>query len=379
MTQLYVSNKINSLSYSLNEGMIEVSNLNLNTKDTLSLGKLQNFEFAADDVSSVSADSLYTFMLKNIAYSSVSNYLSVDTFSILPNFSDYDFTSRFEFQKTRIESIFSNISVNEFNASDYLRSGKLASSSIEIGRMEMKVFRDKRKEFRHINKLTFQDMIYGYPGFLKLDTISILNGNIQYKEHAEKANEPGKLTFDKLNARIYNITNDSVYMINKAFLVLKCSALLMGKGKTEILLKSSIFDSKNTFSVNGSISDMDISEMNPYLENSALVYITSGRLERMDFSFTANNAVSEGTMTMLYNGLDLSAKNKNTNDTTAFKEKLISLVVNIKVLDSNPLPGKETRIGVINYARDPERFLFSYFSRSVLSGIKSTLLRNNKD
>jgi hypothetical protein len=101
-THLLIKNKLNSLSYSLNEGMIKVSNINFYIHDTLSIEKLQNFELAADDVSYVSADSMYTYNLKDIEYSSVSQYLSADTFSILPNYSDYDFTSRFEFQKDRI-------------------------------------------------------------------------------------------------------------------------------------------------------------------------------------------------------------------------------------------------------------------------------------
>jgi hypothetical protein len=273
----------------------------------------------------------------------------------------------------------SKICVNEFYAADYLRSGKLASSSIEIGNMEMKIFRDKRKEFRHKDRPAFQDIINGYPGFLRLDTISIISGNITYKEHAEKANEPGKLTFEKVNARIYNITNDSHSIADKAFLELRVSSLLMGKGRVELLLKSRISDSQNIFSVNGTLSEMDIIDMNHYLENNAFVYVTSGKLNKMDFSFTATNTESNGRMTMLYNNLDLTVKSKRTDDTTAFKERLISLIANIKVLDSNPMPGNETREGIIKYERDPEMFLFSYCAKSILSGVKSSLIKSKKN
>jgi hypothetical protein len=121
---------------------------------------------------------------------------------------------------------------------------------------------------------------------------------------------------------------------------------------------------------------MEISDLNPYLEKSAFVYATSGKIEKLDFNFTANNTSATGSMTMIYNGLDLAIKNKNTDDTTAFKERLISVIANIKVIDSNPQKGNEIRIGIINYERDPERFLFSYCARSILSGIKSSLLKN---
>jgi hypothetical protein len=95
----------------------------------------------------------------------------------------------------------------------------------------------------------------------------------------------------------------------------------------------------------------------------------------MNFSFTADNYKATGKMTMLYHGLDIAVKNKRTDDTTAFVERFKSIIVNIKVLDSNPMPGKEVRVGIIDYERDPERFLFNYCFKSILSGIQSSLVK----
>jgi len=377
-TNVSLSNNRNSLFYSLNEGVIKVYGIHFFKQDTLSIRKIKKFDFKATKFSYTGADSMNSYASLGIDYSSKFNLLKADSVSIHPDFTDYDFTSRYEFQKDRIEAGINKVSLHNFNAPEYLSSGMLYCSYSEIGNLEMNVFRDKRKEFRHINKPTFQDMIYSYPGYLRLDSISILSGNITYKEHAEKAHDQGYIEFSKINAMILNITNDTIYRTNKAFFELRCNALLMGKGKITILLKSKIFESQNTFSVKGTLSDMEISEMNPYLGNSAFVYATSGKIDKIDFSFTANNTESKGSMTMIYNGLDLAFKNKNTDDTTAFKERLISVIANIKVIDSNPLPGNELRIGAINCERDPERYLFNYCARSILSGIKSSLLKNPK-
>jgi len=96
----------------------------------------------------------------------------------------------------------------------------------------------------------------------------------------------------------------------------------------------------------------------------------------MDFSFSADNTKATGKTTVLYQDLFLAVKNKHTDDTTAFVERLISIVANIKVMDSNPILGKEIRVGVIDYQRDPERFLFNYCFKSIMTGIKSSLDRN---
>jgi hypothetical protein len=239
----------------------------------------------------------------------------------------------------------------------------------------MQVFKDKRREFRHTEKPAFQDMITNYPASLSIDSIAVLSGNIVYSEHGEKAIEKGSVSFNEVNARIYNITNDTIYKTEKAYFELNANALLMGKGQLSILLKARIFDNQNTFAINGTLSGMEASELNPILEKSASISITSGKINTMNFGFSANNTKATGNMKLLYEGLKFDMMNKQTGKTTTFKEQLKSLIANIIVIESNPMPGEEARPGIIEYERDPERYIFGYFFRSLLSGIKTTVTK----
>jgi hypothetical protein len=360
------------------EGVLKLRDLQVEKLDTLSPDIVKQFDFEAEEFVLVSSDSMYAFTASGILYSATSNTLAVNSFYIQPNYKDYDFTSRYEFQTNRIEAGFSNIYVHNFNPAGYFRSRNLMSSYIEIRKMDIKVFRDNRKEFRHVNKPAFQDVIYNYPGNIRIDSIGLSNGNVTYTAHAEEANEPGIISFNEINARIYKITNDTIYKTETAFLELKSEGLLMGKGKMAILLQSRIFDSNNTFSLNGTLSDLEANELNPILEKNAFIYATSGKIDSMNFSFTANNTRASGKMTMLYHGLDIAIKNKRTDDTTAFAERFISIIANRKVLDSNPVTDEEVREGIIDYERDPERFLFHYCFKSILSGIKSSIAKSSK-
>ena len=373
---LDLANSLNAQAFSVKEGNLKVSEIQVNKSDTLSPSIIGQFDFDAAQFSMVSDDSLYFYFAKNIQYSASSSTLMADSFSIHPNYKNYEFTSQNEFQTDRIEAGLSNIIVNDFSAADYLKSKNVVSSSIEIGNMDLNVFRDKRKKFNHLIKPTFQEMIYNYPGLLNIDSISILAGNIAYTEHAEKASEPGIISFTEIAAKLSKISNDTLYKSDTAFLELQVKARLMGKGNLAINLKSRLFDVKNTFTVDGTLSGMDASDLNPMLEKNAFVYVTSGKINAMDFSFSADNTKATGKTTVLYQDLFLAVKNKHTNDTTAFVERLISIVANIKVMDSNPIPGKEVRVGVIDYQRDPERFLFNYCFKSIMTGIKSSLAKD---
>jgi len=364
--------------YSIKEGILKVYDIQVAKKDTLSPAIVHNFDFSASEYVSVSSDSMYSFIAKDILYTTTSKALTSSKLSIHPNYANYDFSSRHKYQTDCIEAELSNICIHDFNALDYLRSGNIISSYIEITKMDLKAFRDKRKEFKHVKKTAFQDLIYNYPATLIIDSIRILNGNIEYTEHARDANEPGKLYFDKVNATFYKLTNDTIYKTKPASFELKCNALLMGKGRINVVLKATIFDHNNTFSLYGTVSDMEAKELNPYLDRNAFMYLTSGIMDGMKFSFIANNSRAKGKMTLLYHGLEITVKNKRTDDTTAFKERFVSLIVNSKIIKSNPLPHEKARIGIIDYERDPEKFIFDYWVKSVLSGIKSSLIKNPK-
>ncbi len=365
-------------SFSMKEGILKLYNLHVEKNDTLTPILVNQFDFEARELLWVSPDSIYTYSANNIIYSGFSNTLAVKEFSVHPNYKYYDFTARFRYETDRFDAVFSNIYVHGFSAAGYFKSNSLVCSYIEIGKMELDAFRDKRKEFEHINKTIFQDMIYKYPGIINIDSVGILSGNIIYREHDEKANEAGYISFNKLKVKIYKISNHKIYKTKSATLEVNAEALLMGKSKFTIKLKSKIFDIYNTFSVSGTLSRFEAKDLNPILEKNAFVYATSGKINAMQFNFNANNAKATGTMTLYYDGLNLSVKNSITDDTTAFKERIVSILTNIKVLNSNPLPKEELRVGIIDYDRDPEKSLINYCFKSVLSGVKSSITKKPK-
>jgi len=149
----------------------------------------------------------------------------------------------------------------------------------------------------------------------------------------------------------------------------------MDKGKAVILLKSRIFDNQNTFAVNGSLSEMEAAELNPILENNAFITITSGKINAMDFSFSANNTKATGHLKLLYQGLDFDVVNKQTGETDAIAEQVKSLIANIIVMESNPMPDDGVRLGIIDYERDPEKFLFNYVVKSLTTGLKTSVTK----
>jgi len=362
-------------SYLIKDGVLKVFNINVGKQDTLSTDSFRQFDFSVPEFKTVTSDSLYTLIVVGINYSDGTNTLMADSFVDHPNYTEYEFTGRSQYQTNRFDAELRGISFHNFSVAAYIKSENFISSYIETGEMEMQVFKDKRREFRHTEKPMFQDMITNYPGAMNIDSIAVLSGNIVYTEHSEKAIEKGSVSFNDINARIYKITNDTIYKTEKAYLELNANALLMGKGKVNLSLKARIFDNQNTFAMNGTLSGMEASELNPILEKSASITINSGKINTMNFVFSANNKKATGNMNLLYEGLKFDVMNRQTGETTALKEQLKSVIANIIVLKSNPMTGEEVRAGIIEYERDPERFLPGYFFRSILSGMKTSVTK----
>ena len=377
-TNLDIRDSLTAQAYSVKDGVLKVFGIKVEKLDTLNSGVIKRFDFNAPEFRTVSSDSMYTKTAIGINYSADLNTLAIDSFSVHPNYPDYEFTKRHKFAIDRFDVGLNHFIAHNFSPADYFKSANLICSYIEIGKMNMNVFRDQRKPSRHVKKPAFQDMIYNYHGAINIDSIGLINGNITYTEHDKKANEAGHVIFKEVNAKIYKITNDSIYKTESAFLKLKADGLLMGKGKLTVLLKGRIFDHQNTFSVNGKLSGMEISELNPILEKNAFVFVTSGKIDAINFNFIANNTKATGNLTMLYHGLEVAIKNKRTDDTTAIKERFLSIIANNKLINSNPVPGDGVRVGIIDYERDPEKSLINYCFKSALTGIKSSLVKKQK-
>ncbi len=373
-----VHNTLNAQSFSMKEGCFNMKGLQVEKQDSLSPKLLQPFDLKVKMLSSVSSNGMYTFSVRELHNSSASQMLSIDSFLIQPNYTAYEFTSRYKYQTDRIDGEITDLKLYDFKAENYFTDSVFSASYLEIGQMDIDVFRDKQEEFQHVDKLPFQELIYNFPGILNIDSLAIINGDVIYSEHAENSEEAGKISFNDLQVKIYKITNDSAYKEREAFFELQAEALVMNAGRLSISIKAPLFDRNNTFKVKGSLAGMEVAKLNPMLTNNAFVEAKSGVIESMNFSFTADNTAAAGSLKILYNNLKIEVLDKQSETSSSLKGWLRSLIANMIILESNPLPNEEAREGTIEYKRDPERFLFNYAFKSILTGLKQSLGRASK-
>ncbi len=365
--------KYRKINFKIPEISIEMCDINKN--DTLTSGALGNITYKISEITCLTQDSLYQMKLSHLEGNNIR--LSVDSILLIPQYDNYEFTKRNKYETDRVHLALDKLTIEKFRLNNLIDEGNILAGDIKINKLDVDVFRDKRMKDNTEKKPMVQELLMKYKHLLKIDSLELKDGNVKYTEHAEDANKPGKIYFTRLKAKFNHVTNDTSG--SKDEMKMHAQALLMDKSKVNVSLTFPVNDPQNKFICSGSLASMNMEDLNPILERNAYIYVT-GKIKKMKFNFSADNLKSRGDLELLYNDLHITAKNQNTDETTAMKEKIISFIANNVIIESsNPMDGEKARTGIIDYQRNPQAFLFNYSWKSILSGIKSTIQKAEKE
>ena len=313
---------------------------------------------------------MYTTSVAKIFANSADGEIEIDSVLLVPKYSKYQFSRKIGRQVDRMNLLIPKIAIHGF-AFPQLKDSVFKTDLIEIKSANLHIYKDKRLPFiKETNTPLPIAMIRGFKFDIAVDSIKLIDATITYEEFPEKGFHTGVLTFEKLNATIDHVSNRNHYPDHKQA-TLKATSYLMGKGliKAEFSLP---YGKAQVYNAKGSINNLALYRLNPILENLAFVSITSGRLNKLTFNFDYTDLKSTGNVLINYEDLKI---NSLTKEEDPEKNEIKTLVVNTllkKNKDGNV--DKEKRTGTIDFERDRRRAIFHYWWRSVLTGIKSTVI-----
>lgn len=196
---------------------------------------------------------------------------------------------------------------------------------------------------------------------------------LDYKEFPEGGGERGHLFFSNLNGVIDNITNikDSVENLEQKTLNILADGRFFGKGLLKADIRYALQSVNGDFSIEGSLSPMQLEETNELINPLAPLKIRKGKIDQLEFYFSGVRTRSKGEMLFKYSELKVDV---NMSDDIKFKNDILTLFANIVVPEFNPKPNGKLRIGFIEMTeRDTRRSMFKFWVDNLLSGFKSTV------
>ncbi|MBA3900037.1 MAG: hypothetical protein H0X62_07485, partial [Bacteroidetes bacterium] len=262
------------------------------------------------------------------------------------------------------------------NLDTLMIAGKVRADNILVDGLDLTAFRDKKQTDKPYHYLPFPQMaLKNLELNIKIDSVNIQNAKIKYEEHSEITNKMGAVFFTKMNGTIYNITNDSLTYLTAPLATMKLNTKLMGKIDLNVDFGFNLINEYGDHWFNGSVKGFDMTLFNPVCEPLSAVSIRSGKVERIDFNVRLNDYVSDGTMTFIYSDLKIDLLDKVNSKNKKINKKVIGFLANSFVVKkSNPSGKREPRIGIVHYKRLKEKSMFHFWAKSLLSGVKSTLI-----
>jgi hypothetical protein len=332
------------------------------------------------DLNFVLPDNLSAIKVNELTLNSRDSTIKAENFGLIPLVDRYDYGIAKGYQSTWLKLVNDSVSLKKVNFLGLINQKKLYAASLNVYNAEISVFRDKRVPFPEWQRKPLPQTDLRNLNFtFGIDTINMIDGFITYQEHAEKAYTTGEVFFSDMDAKIVNLTNDSIRMLNNANARIGVTTDLFGKGaiKGEFLFDLVDMENIHTYGIN--VAPFDLTEFNRIMIPTASVEISSGTNNRIIMSAKANEDYSYGEMKFYYEDLKIQLLNRETETPKGLGNVLGSFFANTFIIKSNNPRNLFLRKGDIFFERDKKRAIFNYWTKTFLSGVVSSIgASNNK-
>ena len=317
----------------------------------------------------------YTLRAKGlkVSKSRSKSFISIHSLRLTPRYKTYQFSRIKGYRTDRLSLKIRNITVEDIDFNGLFKHRHFSCKLLTLTNPGLDIFRNKNmpKHPRPKKKKFPQQLLRDFKYKVKIDNIKIFNGHIAYTEHAKTAEKAGKIFFTEIEANINNITNYPELSEKKVTARLTISAKLMGKSRLRTKFTMPVSSKRDSFTVSGSLDKMDMRALNPILEHNAHIKVKKGTVNKLYFSVWADRSRAAGKMQFFYKNLKVSVFKKSGKRK---KRKFFSFLANAVIYRDNPSRRKPLRVGEIYFQREKPLSFFTYLWKSLLTGIKSSVI-----
>lgn len=194
---------------------------------------------------------------------------------------------------------------------------------------------------------------------------------MSYTEFNKTAKKAGTVTFTQTSARFLNITNQKQKLIRNNSCEVKLSTLFMGRGKLDLSFTFSLDDTNDDYSYRGHLAAMPLEAVNAAVMPLALIKITSGQLNSLDFSIHSTQKMSTGLLKLLYRDVEVRLLRSGQHENYHSKPVKSLLTNTLIIKHNNPDKGSSRpRFAKVVYIRPKNHPFFESIWETLFSGIK---------
>ncbi len=393
---------ITSKYFLLDHGRFSVTKQGLNHAQPLSIGDIV---FAVDDLSIDSTttmsslpellpssslstsqiaittpDSLYEFRVAGIDYDGETNEFIIHNILLDPLYSRSQFQRHITYQKDWLDLHIDEIRLKNMDQRKMIEEDYLELEEIEIVNLNLDTHRDKRLPIEpDVQRPLPQEMLMNIDQPFFINKVRIKNGFVSHSEFSESGTRPGNIFFRDIDAELKNISNDRNRLALNSIMTFNSRGVMMNTGNFDVTVDFDLLDAGQFFFFQGTLNDMDLTELNRLLEHTAFVRIRDGYNKHVTFNFEANEDYAIGDMKFYYDDLKIRVLNPDDEGNKGHGASIKSFFANTFVVSKKNPHLLFVREGDIFHHRDGSKAIFNYWAKALLSGVVSSIgAKNNK-
>lgn len=308
--------------------------------------------------------------IKSFYLSAVDSLMSTESIDYTSLISDEELFARSKFRQTRSRLNISRVKINGLDFLSLIKGKSYRAKTIYLKDMhaDILVNMDRPFEKTEVKPLMPGEALASINKKIKINTIKIINGLLNYSERYAVGAKPGLITFNKLNVTIQRINNNPAQADT---MLVNGKTVFMNSGNLNLFMKIPLSAKNFSMQYSGSLSRMDANKLNSFLEPAEYHRIKSGVIHSAKFNINVNEGIAQGTIRLAYKDLTIAILNKKDGTENGFGVRLASLIGRKFVIRGDNMPDKNSKmkIGEIKYSRGADDNFLQFVWFALRSGL----------
>jgi len=296
--------------------------------------------------------------------------LMTESLELHPSAGDEQFFGASKFRRTRFDLVTPRFSVVGLAYLELVQGKMYRARSAQIHDLFLNVLINKDKDFpkESPSPLMPNEVLSSIKETLQVDSLSIINGQLKYGERFAVGAKPALITFDSMQVLAEGIANQGD---SGAAMVIHAEGTFMKAGTMKVRMSIPVASPEFSYQYSGSLSRMDLSTLNSFLETAEQMRIKVGVLQGATFEINVASGRATGNVRAVYRDLFLAAIHKHTGSEKGFFDGIASFIANTFKIRGTNMPDKSgsIKIGEVKQTRKQDEFFFEFTWFALRSGV----------
>ena len=341
---------------------------------SLAPNDLSNFVVDAQGILLNAPQSQYELRCGMLRLSVPDSEMAVEALTLHPSGDDEQFFAVSKFRRTRFRLVVPRARLMGLECLALLQGQSYSAHSAQMNDtfIDVLINKDKPSAIDTSRTLMPNEILSSMKGNLQVDSVRIMDGQLKYGERFAVGAKPALITFENMRVLAEGIAN---HRDRYAASVIHAQGIFMKAGTMRVLMSIPVASPEFSFQYSGSLSAMDLSALNGFIEIAEQMRIKAGSLEAATFEINVVSGRAGGTVRAKYRDLTLAVLNKQTGSDKGFLNGIASLIANrIKIRRTNEADKSGSiAVGKVKYARKQDDPFFRFVWFALRSGVKDVV------